>query len=90
MEKILTFDEIKKCILGAERFLISNDTLHPCRFTENEQESYRNNPDFYRKTFSNSNMIISFLRMRKKLYSSMRQKVLPQEYSAILMQKWMV
>lgn len=67
MEKILTFDEIKKCILGAERFLISNDTLHPCRFTENEQESYRNNPDFYRKTFSNSNMIISFFTDAEKV-----------------------
>ena len=60
MEKNLTFNEIKKCILGAERFLCGEDTLRACRFTEEEQESYRNNPDFYRKTFSNSNMIISF------------------------------
>lgn len=67
MEKHLTFDEIKECILGAERFLKSDLSVRPCRFTEEEQVSYRNNPDFYRKTFSNSNMIISFFTDAEKV-----------------------
>ena len=60
MIKSISFDEIKKCTLGAERVWEENHLLSFCRFTQAEQETYRENPDFYRKTFSNSNMVISF------------------------------
>lgn len=60
MEKILSFDEIKQFILGAERCWEEEDFLAMCRFTEEEQETYKGNPDFYKKTFSSSNMLISF------------------------------
>ena len=67
MEQILTFDEIKKCVLGAERVWEENGTLRMCRFTEAEQETYRRNPDFFQKTFSSSNMRISFFTDAEKL-----------------------
>ena len=67
METKLSFDDIKKCVIGAEKFLVEGTTLQAYRFTEEEQNSFLKNPDFHRKTFSNSNMIISFFTDAEKL-----------------------
>lgn len=60
MENILSFDEVKQFVLGAERIWEEDETLCFCRFTEDEQNVYLSNPPFYRKCFSNSNMLLSF------------------------------
>ena len=60
MEKKLTFEEIKSCFLGAETLYEEEGSVKCCRFTPEEQEVYRSNPDFFNKSCSSSNMIISF------------------------------
>ena len=67
MKKILSFDEIKNCLLGAERIWQKNGSVCACRFTEEEQKTFGSNPDFLAKSYSNSNMIISFFTDAEKI-----------------------